>query len=199
MKKQSAHVISILLIVTLLLSACNFKNPFAAKDKVNVQLSWFHSVEYAGFYTAIEKGYYSDENIETNLIVGGPTVDSLSEVKNGNAQFGITTGDSLVVARSNQENFVAVATVFRHSPLVAISLRGNNIKKPEDLVGKNIGTISSDLSSTYDVQFLAVLNQVLMLPMTFQPLKTMTPPLSSTPKVGCHEWNVCNKRTSSYK
>lgn len=161
MKKRLIHSSSILIVaMALLVSACGMKNPFAASDKVNVQLSWFHSVEYAGFYTAIEKGYYKDENIETTLIAGGPTIDPLSEVNSGNAQFGISTGDSLVIARTNQKNLLAVATIFRNNPLVIMSLSNENIIKPEDLTGKNIGVIAPDLSSNYDIQFLALLNRI---------------------------------------
>src|SRR5690606_1218656 len=106
--------ISLLVVVAaLFLSACGSTAAPAEPDKVTVQLSWFHGVEYAGFYTAIEKGYYAEVNIEVTLNAGGPEINPLAEVESGNALFGIGQGDSLITARANGQNFVAVATIFK--------------------------------------------------------------------------------------
>jgi ABC-type nitrate/sulfonate/bicarbonate transport system substrate-binding protein len=125
-----------------------------------VQLSWFPSVEYAGFYAALENGYYADEKLDVTLVPGGPEVNALDVVQSGSAQFGISTGDSLILAKSKQQNFVAVATIFRNNPLVAMSLADSGIQKPEDLAGKTVGVIAPDLSSTWDVQFLALMREL---------------------------------------
>lgn len=143
-------------ILSLAVAGCGNMN-LSAPDKVTVQLSWFPSVEYAGFYAAIENGYFKDENIEVTLIPGGPEVNPLAEVESGKAQFGITTGDSLIISKANNQNYVAVATIFRQNPLVVMSLNSSSIKKPEDLAGKKVGVIAPDLSTTYDIQFLALL------------------------------------------
>lgn len=160
MKKIFVSHFSILIIIfALFISACGSTQASAAPDKVTVQLSWFHGVEYAGFYSAIEKGYYADENIEVTLNPGGPELNPIDEVNNGNAQFGIGQGDSLITARANGQNFVAVATIFRNNPLAITSLKEDNIQKPEDLVGKTVGTYSLDLSNYSDLLFLAFMSR----------------------------------------
>lgn len=160
MKKNSFRYGFILLaVMALFINACAGGNPFQENDKVTVQLSWFPSVEYAGFYTALEKGYYSQENLDVTLVAGGPELDVLGEVNSGNAQFGIGTGDSLIIAKTRQQNFLAVATIFRNNPLVVMSLNNGEIQKPEDLTGKTIGVIAPDLSTTWDIQFLALLQR----------------------------------------
>lgn len=152
--------ISLLVVVAaLFLSACGSTAAPAEPDKVTVQLSWFHGVEYAGFYTAIEKGYYAEENIEVTLNAGGPEINPLAEVESGNALFGIGQGDSLITARANGQNFVAVATIFKDNPLAITSLQDDNILKPEDLAGKTVGVYSEDLSSYSDLLFLAFMSR----------------------------------------
>lgn len=158
--KKISHVRIIVVWMTILSLSLFGCGIFAPADKVTVQLSWFPSVEYAGFYTALENGYYKDENIEVTLVPGGPEVNPLDDVHNGKAQFGITTGDSLIVARSNQQNYVAVATIFRQNPLVVMTLSNGPIQKPEDLAGKTVGVLSPDLSTVWDVQFLALLRKL---------------------------------------
>lgn len=159
MKTKSLNTISILIaIMALFISACS-SSSLTPPDKVTVQLSWFHGVEYSGFYSAVEKGFYADENIEVTLNSGGPDINPIDEVQNGNAQFGIVSGDSLIIAKTNQQNLVAVATIFRDNPLAITSLSKDNIKKPEDLAGKTIGTYSEDLSDYFDLPFQAFISR----------------------------------------
>jgi ABC-type nitrate/sulfonate/bicarbonate transport system substrate-binding protein len=117
-------------------------------------------VEYAGFYAAAENGYYADENLEVTLNAGGPDINPLDEVGNGKAQFGISTGDGLIIAKSKGADLVAVGTVFRNNPMVAMTLSNSGIVKPEDLAGKHIGVIAPDLSTAWDIQFLALLKEL---------------------------------------
>ncbi len=162
MKKQHIEIISILVIITaLFISGCGNTPPAPTPipDAVNVQLSWFHGVEYAGFYTAIEKGYYAEENLNVILNAGGPDINPLDEVENGKAQFGISSGDSIIIAKANQQNFVSVATIFRENPLAITSLAKDNIQKPADLVGKTIGVYSLDLAGFNDLPFQALLSR----------------------------------------
>lgn len=160
--KKTFVLSAALLIAALLVSACGSAGNSTASgpaEQVTVQLSWFHGVEYAGFYTAVEKGYYADENLEVTLIAGGPEINPLDEVGAGKAQFGIGQGDSLIIARTEGKNFVAVGTIFRDNPLAITSLKAANILKPADLTGKTVGAYSTDLSSYGDLLFLAFISR----------------------------------------
>lgn len=158
MKKKIYYLLATLVTFSLLLTACGNAAPARPADKVDVQLSWFHGVEYAGFYEAVEKGYYAEENIEVTLYAGGPDINPLDEVHTGKAQFGIGQGDGLIVAGENGQNFVAVATIFRVNPLAITSIKEDNIQKPQDLVGKTVGTYSLDVNSYSDLMFLAFMS-----------------------------------------
>lgn len=159
MKKIFYTVGICMVVMSLFIGACGTLASAAPADKVTVQLGWFHGVEYAGFYTAVEKGYYAEENIEVTLKAGGPEINPIDEVLNSNAQFGIVSGDSLIMAKTNQQNLVAVATIFRNNPLAITSLSKDNIQKPEDLIGKKIGTYSADLSDYFDLPFQAFISR----------------------------------------
>lgn len=153
MNKKPAYFFVTVMLAALLVNACGLNQT----EKVTVQLSWFHSVEYAGFYAAVEEGYYADENLEVTLVAGGPSVDALAQVENGSAQFGIGTGDSLIIANSQQRNLIGLATIFRNNPLVIMSLANGPVQNPEDLSGKTVGVIAPDLSTGWDVQTLFLL------------------------------------------
>jgi ABC-type nitrate/sulfonate/bicarbonate transport system substrate-binding protein len=159
--KKVKVVVALMIVTVIALTACStpLSNVSGPKDQVTVQLSWFHGVEYAGFYTAIENGYYADENIEVTLKAGGPEVNPLDEVENGNTQFGIGSGDGLIIAKANGHDFVAVAAIFRDNPMAITSLKSDGIQKPQDLVGKTVGTYSLDLSDYFDLPFLAFMSR----------------------------------------
>ena len=36
-------------------------------EKINLQLKWFTSFQFAGYYMALEKGYYSEAGLDVNI------------------------------------------------------------------------------------------------------------------------------------
>ncbi|MFA6740435.1 MAG: ABC transporter substrate-binding protein, partial [Arcobacteraceae bacterium] len=55
------------IILTLFLNNFLLANPTNELKKVTLQLEWKHQFEFAGFYTAIEKGYYKDVGLELEI------------------------------------------------------------------------------------------------------------------------------------
>ena len=147
----------ILLVVAGFLTACTPSAAGSEPDAVTVQLSWVHNIEFAGFYVADQKGYYLEENLAVTFVPGGPEVNPIDQVLKGQAQFGITTGGSIVKDRAGGQDLVAVASIFRHNPLVVMTLADSGIQRPEDLAGKTVGVISPNVDAPWDSQFLALL------------------------------------------
>jgi len=116
--------------------------PAAAVDNdnlfpVRVQLKWFHQFQFAGYYTALEKGYFREAGIDVTLVEGGPMVSPVEQVLSGAAEFGIGTS-SLLIARSRGQPIVAVAAIFQHSPYILVTRDDPEIRSPRDLEGKSI-------------------------------------------------------------
>lgn len=156
------------LLAGLWLSACTPQAPAQPAETVTVQLSWFHNSEFIGFYLADQLGYYRDENLSVTLLPGGPTIDSLGEVASGRAQFGVAPGDTLLRARAKGSDVLAVASIYRESPMVIIALPKSGIRKPADLQGKRVGVISPKLDSNWDIQFLSLLRRTGVDPSSMQ-------------------------------
>lgn len=148
----------LMVILTIILTSCGQAQ--ATPDKVTVQLSWFHSAEFVGFYVAKELGYYAEQNLDVTLVIGGPEVNPVESVVDGSAQFGVASGDGIIRAQAEQKDVIAVSSIFRKSPLVAIALPESGIRVPKDLVGKTVGVISTNLDTTWDIQFIAMLKKL---------------------------------------
>lgn len=50
-------------ILTIFLNQISFAN----LEKVSLQIAWKHQFEFAGFYAAIEKGYYKDVGLALEI------------------------------------------------------------------------------------------------------------------------------------
>jgi diguanylate cyclase (GGDEF)-like protein len=106
-------------------------------DTVHLQLRWKHQFQFAGYYAAVEKGYYRAEGLNVVLHAGTPERQPVSEVLAGRTQY--AEGNSeVLLARLQGKPLVALAAIFQHSPSVLLALRRSGIASPQDLVGKKV-------------------------------------------------------------
>lgn len=123
-------------VVIVLVSFVSFL--FAKNLKsINVQLNWKHQFEHAGFYAAIEKGFYKDVGLKVNLFEKKKGSSSFNEIINGNADFAVGYS-SLVLEYSSGKPIVALASLFQHSPLIFLSKQSSNIRSVSDMIGKKV-------------------------------------------------------------
>lgn len=106
-----------------------------ALDPLTLQLKWSHAFQFAGYYAARELGYYREAGLDVHIEEAAPGVDSLKEVLDGKAQYGVGTS-SLLLARRGGHPVVALAVIFQHSPLVLIARQRDGAQSLHDLVGK---------------------------------------------------------------
>lgn len=84
--------------------------------KVKLALNWKAEPEFAGFYTAQINKIYEKNGIEAEILQGGagtPTVQMLAAQQ---VEFGIVSGDEVIIARSRGADVVALFAVFQKAP-----------------------------------------------------------------------------------
>ena len=114
-----------------------YAKPTTNKNNINIQLRWSHQFQFAGYYAALEKGYYKEEGLNVKLIDGDPTHQPVEEVLSGRAQY--AEGNSEVLyQRLKGKPLVALAAIFQHSPSVLIALQSSGINSVHSLVGKKV-------------------------------------------------------------
>ena len=106
-------------------------------DPVTLQLKWTHAFQFAGYYAALEKGYYREAGLEVTIVEATPGVDPIKRVIDGEAQYGVGTS-SLLLERKAGKPVVALAAIFQHSPYVLIARQQSATQTIHDLVGKRI-------------------------------------------------------------
>lgn len=138
MNASASRLTIVLLVIAFALSACASTTTTPPPTPVTVQLAWTHQSNFSGFYAADQRGFYAAEGLAVTFVEGGPQVDLLSPVLDGTAQFGVTGADELIRARAQGRPVRALATIYRRSPVVFISLAELGITRPQEFAGKTI-------------------------------------------------------------
>src|SRR5271163_1229947 len=112
-------------------------HPAAALDQVSMQLKWKHQFQFAGYYTALEQGFYRDAGLDVTIREGGPGIDVAGEVAAGNADFGVCSA-SVLREWSLDRRLVVLAGIFQHSPVVILVPRRADISTVSDLRGRRL-------------------------------------------------------------
>jgi NitT/TauT family transport system substrate-binding protein len=152
-KKSSVILMTVL---TLLLTACGAKEstvtpatdsaatnaataaPVTLK-KVVLRLKWVHQAQFAGFYTAVEKGFYKEAGLDVEIRPGGSDFPAVQMVASGSEDFGVTGADQILLGREKGVPVTAISTIYRETPFVLFSLKSSGITTMKDLEGKEVG------------------------------------------------------------
>ncbi|GBE00825.1 blue-light-activated protein [bacterium BMS3Bbin06] len=122
-----------ILLITPCIEAAN-NQPL---ETVVMQLKWRHQFQFAGYYAAIEKGYYRQAGLEVILKEWKPGMIVADEVVSGRADFGVDM-PVLLLERQRGNPVVVLAAIFQHSPEVLVAKKDSGIVTPHDLLGRRV-------------------------------------------------------------
>ncbi len=112
-------------------------HPAVALDAVSLQLKWKHQFQFAGYYAALEQGFYRDAGLDVTIREGGPGIDVAETVASGKADFGVCNA-SVLREWSMGRRLVVLAAIFQHSPIVILVPRRADISSVSDLRGHTL-------------------------------------------------------------
>jgi len=108
------------------------------------QLSWLPTVEHAGAYAAIDKGYYADAGLDVTLLPGGPNVQVPANITGGQSLVGATGADNFASAVLEGAPLKIFAARLQRNAFCIVSPAGAPISSPEELIGKRIGVAQAN-------------------------------------------------------
>jgi signal transduction histidine kinase/ABC-type nitrate/sulfonate/bicarbonate transport system substrate-binding protein len=106
-------------------------------EEVSLQLNWAHQFRFAGYYMAIEKGFYAQNGIKLNLLNAKVSGNSIDTLLNGQANYAISGADALI-AKANKMPLVALSAISHESPLALMVRKDSDINTASDLRNKTI-------------------------------------------------------------
>jgi NitT/TauT family transport system substrate-binding protein len=111
----------------------------AEQASVTLQLKWVTQAQFAGYYAALEQGYYEDENLDVTIRPGGPDIVPEQVVLGGQAEFGINWLDNTLATRDQGGKIVNIAQVFARSGMTEVTWKDTGLDSIEKLKGKKVG------------------------------------------------------------
>jgi NitT/TauT family transport system substrate-binding protein len=106
---------------------------------VTVQLKWVTQAQFAGYYAALEEGYYEEEGLDVTIRPGGPDIVPEQVVLGGQAEFGLNWLDNTLATRDQGGQIVNIAQVFARSGMTEITWADSGLEEISDLQGKKVG------------------------------------------------------------
>nr|WP_239986072.1 ABC transporter substrate-binding protein [Paracoccus sp. SY] len=148
--------------------------PAAAQVPVALQLSWLHSVQFAGSYIAQDRGWWREAGLDVTLLQGGPNAPVEPPVVAGTALIGISAADYAAAAVAQGAPFRIIGVAMQKNPFAIASLPDNPVRTPADLPGKRIGMA---VANTPVLQALCTLNDIDMGAIQIVPTQYSAQPL----------------------
>ncbi|MES2898478.1 MAG: EAL domain-containing protein, partial [Pseudomonadota bacterium] len=130
-----------------LVLACLASSPAHALEQVRLQLKHSHQFQFAGYYAAVEKGYYREAGLDVKINEGKDGSEPERRVIDGSAEYG-TGSASALLARMAGKPLVVLGVVFQHSPYVLLVRQKNTSPDITEIKGKRvmIGSLTEELT-----------------------------------------------------
>ena len=104
-----------------------------------MQLKWVTQAQFAGYYVALDQGFYAEENLAVTIKPGGPDIAPAQVLAGGGADVIIDWMPSALATREKGVPLVNIAQPFKSSGLMLTCLKATGVETPEDLPGRTLG------------------------------------------------------------
>jgi putative hydroxymethylpyrimidine transport system substrate-binding protein len=123
-------------------------HPLPHPTKATLILDFTPNAVHAGIYRALAAGYYRRENIELQVQAPSATVEPLSLVSAGRAQFGLADGSDVAGEIDHGGDDEAVMAIVQRPVGGLIALASERLRSPAQLQGRTVGItgVPSDLA-----------------------------------------------------
>ena len=110
-----------------------------ALDDFTIQLKWVTQAQFAGYFVALEKGFYEEEGLNVTIKPGGPDIAPPQVIAAGGADVIVEWMPAALAARERGVPLVNVAQFFNRSGMMLTCLKSSGISSSADFEDKTLG------------------------------------------------------------
>ena len=107
---------------------------------VTLQLQWLTQAQFAGYYVALEKGYFKDEGLDVTIVPGAVDIVPQDVLASGDVDFAVAWVPKALASIEAGAGITDIAQIFERSATLQVAWADSGITGPEDLSGKTIGS-----------------------------------------------------------
>lgn len=108
-------------------------------QQITFSPQWTPQSQFAGYYAALENGYYDDAGLDVSIMHPTTSYSSMSMLKDGTSDIITCELIQAMMTADDEIKYVNLLQTTQHSTLVLIS-RAGAVKRLSDLAGCRIGT-----------------------------------------------------------
>jgi NitT/TauT family transport system substrate-binding protein len=148
--KRGITVASIAAITAITLGACSSggatpeasSGDFEPITSVKLQLQWLPQAQFAGYYVALDKGYFQEEGFDdVELIPSGGDIVPQDALAAGDVDFAVAWVPKVLgTLEATGAELTDIAQVFQKSGTLQVSFKGDGVSEVADFEGKRIGS-----------------------------------------------------------
>lgn len=107
---------------------------------VSLQLQWFSQAQFAGYYAALDQGFYEKEGLDVTILEGATDIVPIDVLTGGDADFAISWVPKVLGSIEQGAAVTDIAQIFERSGTTQVSMKDKNITTAADLSGKTVGS-----------------------------------------------------------
>lgn len=108
--------------------------------ELTLQLKWVTQAQFAGYFVALDKGFYEEEGLDVTILPGGPDIAPTQVLAGGGADVIVEWMPAALAAREKGLPLVNIAQPFKRSGMMLTCLKESGITDPKtDFAGKTLG------------------------------------------------------------
>jgi NitT/TauT family transport system substrate-binding protein len=107
---------------------------------VKLQLQWLTQGQFAGYYAALDQGYYEDAGLDVEIVQGGGDIVPQDALAGGQADYAIAWVPKVLGSIEQGAEITDVAQIFERSGTLQIAFADSGIEDVADLEGKKVGS-----------------------------------------------------------
>lgn len=141
-KSRFTPLVVAILAMALVAAACGDDDGGASEELVPIklQLQWVTQSQFAGYFAAVDQGFYEDEGLDVTILEGAVDIVPQQVVASGQAEFGLAWVPKALVSNEEGAGLVNIGQVFQRSGTLEVSWADSGITSPADWEGKKVGT-----------------------------------------------------------
>lgn len=106
---------------------------------ITLQLQWFTQAQFAGYYAAVDQGFYEDLGLDVEILQGAVEIVPITVLDSGGADFAISWVPRGLVPREEGVNVTNIGQIFQRSATLQVAFADSGIESVADLEGKKVG------------------------------------------------------------
>ena len=110
-----------------------------AADDLTLQLKWVTQAQFAGYYVALDKGFYKEEDLDVTIKPGGPDIAPTQVLAGGGADVTVEWMPAALAAREKGLPMVNIAQPFKSSGMMLTCRKDAGVAGTDDFKGKTLG------------------------------------------------------------